>query len=565
MKLFLALHAALLVTFTTDAYISHHHHHHHQRHPYCHSKISAKSQVETSLSSTSTNDEDNDTDDRETERRTTSSSSSSSSFSPSDDSTTRNQSLEGSRDFDSQSQGAANVRAGMMIDPINLIANWVSSQYVVKQTSATAAPIPATTEQYSSWIRSSIVPPSTYAPISNQIRTIIRVGLPSILTAIFATSIYPSITHWLQSLPADIPQTLYIIEPLYTDAVLTVLSNDLSQYIQNILTTCALLFGLLVGQAYYFTYKEQERVYYALYVEVTEAKSLLEQIALLSYGRRNRSGSRIDDDGHRGNNSNNLYSTLLTKLNEYVKYDLEVLSLRDPVDATISFTKQYTATTTDTDDDNNMARRKSNNNEDPLESILYATSVGLPGPIYDTVLSLRRARSERCGAIQTKLPNVQMIVLRLLGLIVLITFPICGSGSSSIAPNVLVLQSVLFGILAFGLTTVLGVVDELRNSTNGGAYGVDGVLSVMVRGLKEELDDRLRGEQDGSSLLTFASPSPLSRNGAVVDDDMLFENDSAVGFDSTIMNANYIPEGKTHSSSRRHAVKSWLRQKFSRQ
>jgi hypothetical protein len=448
----------------------------------------------------------------------------------------------------------------MMIDPINLIANWVSSQYFVKQTSATAAPITATTEQYSPWIRSSIVPPSTHAPISNQIRTIIRVGLPSILIAILATSIYPSITHWLQSLPADIPKTLYIIEPLYTDAVLTVLSNDLSQYIQNILTTCALLFGLLVGQAYYFTYKEQERVYYALYVEVTEAKSLLEQIALLSYGRRNRSGSRDDDDDdRRGNNSNNLYSTLLTKLNEYVKYDLEVLSLRDPVDATISFTKQYTATT-DTDD-NNMARRKSNNNEDPLESILYATSVGLPGPIYDTVLSLRRARSERCGALQTKLPNVQMIVLRLLGLIVLITFPICGSGSSSIAPNVLVLQSVLFGILAFGLTTVLGVVDELRNSTNGGAYGVDGVLSVMVRGLKEELDDRLRGEQHGSSLLTFASPSPLSRNGAVVD-DVMFENESAVGFDSTIMNANFIPES---SSSRRHAVKSWLRQKFSRQ
>jgi hypothetical protein len=550
-------HAALLVPCTTDAYISHHHHQQQRRQRYypSYSKISTKSSVETSLSSTSTfNDEDNDTDDRETERRTTtSSSSSSSSFSPSDDSATRNQFLEISRDFDSQSQGAANVRAEMMIDPINLIANWVS-QYFVKQTSATAAPITATTEQYSPWIRNSIVPPSTHAPISNQIRTIIRVGLPSILIAIFATSIYPSITHWLQSLPADIPQTLYIIEPLYTDAVLTVLSNDLSQYIQNILTTCALLFGLLVGQAYYFTYKEQERVYYALYVEVTEAKSLLEQIALLSYGRRNRSGSgrRDDDDSRRrGTNSNNLYSTLLTKLNEYVKYDLEVLSLRNPVDATISFTKQYTATT-DTDE-NNMVRRESNNNEDPLESILYATSVGLPGPIYDTVLSLRRARSERCGAIQTKLPNVQMIVLRLLGLIVLITFPICGSGSSSIAPNVLVLQSVLFGILAFGLTTVLGVVDELRNSTNGGAYGVDGVLSVMVRGLKEELDDRLRGEQHGSSLLTFASPSPLSRNGAVVD-DVMFENESAVGFDSTIKN-----------SSRRHTVKSWLRQKFSRQ
>jgi len=533
---------------TTDAYIAHHNH---QRRLYprqCRSKTNRISSVKTSLSSTSTLADVEDCEATKIEEGGTTSSSSSSSFSPSDDSTNRNRSLEGSRDFDSQSQGA-NVRAEMMIDPINLVANWVANWVSRHFMEETATATTKTTEKYSSWLRTTNAPPSTHAPISNQIRTIIRVGIPSILIAIFATSIYPIVTMWLRSLPADLPQTLSIIEPLYTDSVITVLSNDLSQYIQNILTTCALLFGILVGQAYYFTYKEQERVYYALYVEVTEAKSLLEQIALLSYGRR--SG--------RGGNGNDLCSTLLTKMNEYVKYDLEVLSIRDPVDATISFTKEYTTTTTTTDD--NRISKKTNN-EDPLESILYATSVGLPGPIYDTVLSLRRARSERCGALQTKLPNVQMIVLRLLGLIVLITFPVCGSGSSSIAPNVLVLQSVLFGILAFGLTTVLGVVDELRNSTNGGAYGVDGVLSVMVRGLKEELDDRLRGERDGSSLLTFASPSPLSRNGADVD-YVMFESENAVGFGSTITNANYVQDGTTQSSSLRHAVKSWLRQKFS--
>lgn len=552
MAKFLALHAALLVT-TTDAYICHHHQLRRRRRRlhYLNSKMGTKS---FSLTSTFTfNDEDNETKDGGAERRTTSSSSSS--FSPSDDSLNTNR-LDG-RDFDSQSQGA-NVRADNTmtsmitttnpIDPINLVADWVSQSYFVEETATKTA-----TEQYSSWLRTTTTtPPSTHAPISNQIRTIIRVGLPSTLIALLATGIYPTVTMWLRSLPADLPQTLSIIEPLYTDSVLTVLSNDLSQYIQNILTTCALLFGILVGQAYYFTYKEQERVYYALYVEVTEAKSLLEQIALLSYGRRSgrRRGGGNDGDG------GNLYSTLLTKMNEYVKYDLEVLSIRDPVDAAMSFTKEYTSTRTD---DNRI--RKITNNEDPLESILYATSVGLPGPIYDTVLALRRARSERCGALQTKLPNVQMIVLRLLGLVVLITFPVCGSGSASIAPNVLALQSVLFGILAFGLTTVLGVVDELRNSTNGGAYGVDGVLSVMVRGLKEELDDRLRGERDGSSLLTFASPSPLSRNGADVD-YVMFENENAVGYAEAIMNANNVLEGTTQSSSLGHAVKSWLRQKF---
>ncbi|KAL3807821.1 hypothetical protein ACHAXA_007980 [Cyclostephanos tholiformis] len=344
---------------------------------------------------------------------------------------------------------------------------------------------------------SSSVVPSTHPPLSHQVRTVIRVGLPSVVIATIACAIYPTLVHWLLSLPAGIlasggggstattapsPDMM-----LYTDDVLTVLSNDLSQYVQNILTTCALLFGILVGQAYYFTYKEQERVYYALFVEVAEAKSLMEQISLLSYGR-----------------GGTLYPTLLSRMDDYVRNDLGMLSMRDPIDVVA-----YTG--------GGSGMHSSSSNDDPLESILYATSVGVPGPIYETVRSLRRARSERCGALQSKLPDVQMHVLRLLGVIVLSTFPICGSGSSAIAPNVLILQSYMFGILAFGLTTVLGVVEELRCSTRrpGGAYGVDGVLGVMVSGLVQELDERMVGEflRGGIAPLVVAGPGPPPERG----------------------------------------------------
>ncbi|KAL3779503.1 hypothetical protein ACHAW5_010632 [Stephanodiscus triporus] len=284
------------------------------------------------------------------------------------------------------------------------------------------------------------------------------VCLPSAIAATIAKSVYPTLATWLVDLPG----------PLYTDDVLTVLSNDLSQYVQNVLTTCALLFGMLVGQAYYFTYKEQERVYYALFAEVTEARSLLEQISLLSYGR-----------------VGSMYPVLLSRMDEYVRRDLGELSVRDPIDVVAYAGRSGTSSSS-----------TSTSNDDPLESMMYATSVGVPGPMYDTVLSLRRARSERCGALQSKLPDVHVHVLRLLGVIVLTTFPVCGSGSSAIAPNVLVLQSYMFGILAFGLTVVLGVVEELRDSTrrSGGAYGVDGALGVMVSGLVEELDERMDGE-----------------------------------------------------------------------
>jgi len=395
-------------------------------------------------------------------------------------------------------------------DPIDFIADWCSDRFAEQSSSSVASKssqsppssstttIPTMPRNNNQLVESyppgsaldvlSRVSSSPYTPLSYQVRTIVRVGLPSLLCAMVATTTYPYLVNGLIHLDNN---------ALYTDEVYTVLSNDLSQYVQNILTTSALLFGMLVGQTYFFMYLQQESVFYALFAEVTEAKSLLEQISLLAYGRPN------------------LYVNLLSRMRDYIEKDLKLLSVRDPIAATSGLMPK----------------------DDPLESILYATSVGLPSSLYQTVKSLREARSARCGALQRKLPMLHIYCLRLLGCIVLCTFPVCGSGSVALAENVVVLQGYMFGVLAFGLTLILSVVEELRNShscsrsgagregeivsdgSSGivggyenhrkkmGAYSVDGILGVMVSGLEMELHERLEGKFRGVGL----SPSLPTR------------------------------------------------------
>ena len=362
-------------------------------------------------------------------------------------------------------------------DPFDIIADWVADKFAEQSLQSKSSHDPGEAyvlESYSpgSTLNTIAEATNTYVPLSYQMRTVVRVILPSLVFAVIGTLIYPAMAQFLVHLPSEaIGGSMNNDNILYTDEVLTVLSNDLSQYVQNILTTCALLFGMLVGQTYYFMYQQQEHIFFALFEEVTEAKSLLEQISLMAYGRQS------------------LYPSLLSRMNDYVKNDLKMLSVQEPTAATSRLPK-----------------------DDPLESILYATSVGVPGVMYETVKSLRQARATRCGALQRKLPNIHIVLLRLLGVIVLTTFPICGSGSQAIAPNVLILQSYMFGILVFGLTIVINVVEELRNSRKMGAYNADGVLAVMVGGLEQELQERLDGK-----IWTGVSPTLPSRDGVFRD------------------------------------------------
>mmetsp|Transcript_6957 Transcript_6957/g.14014 ORF Transcript_6957/g.14014 Transcript_6957/m.14014 type:complete len:264 (-) Transcript_6957:41-832(-) len=198
-------------------------------------------------------------------------------------------------------------------------------------------------------------------------------------------------------------------------------------------------------------YQQQEAVFVSLFGEVTEAKSLLEQVALVCQGRRD------------------MYEMCLGAMKEYVEEDLKRGLGKDPA---LSLSGRPM--------------------DDPLEVIMYLTSVGIPSSIYDTVRSLRQARATRLAALQKKLPPVHLLLLWLLALIELSSFPILGAGTQTIGGyNILTIEGVLFGIMTFGIVLTLNVVGELYVGS-GGAYNVDSVLRVMVKGLDEELEVRMR-------------------------------------------------------------------------
>jgi len=283
-----------------------------------------------------------------------------------------------------------------------------------------------------------------------QLVTLLRVGIPSIVSGIFATFIFPALALFLASIMNDA-------------GVFAVLSQDSSQFVQNFLTVSGLLFSILIGQTYAFLYAQQEAVFYALFNEVTEAKSLLEQVALVCQGRA-------------------MYTKVLESISKYVQDDLKQLQA-DPA-LLIS----------------------SRPADDPLESIMYMTSVGVPSTVYETVRSLRQARAARLGALQRKLPRLHMLLLWILAGIELVSFPLLGAGTQTIGGyNILTVEGCLFGIMTFGIVMTLRVIGELYRP-GGGAYNVDAVLAVMVKGLEEELTDRLAG---GMSFVSKnMSPSP---------------------------------------------------------
>lgn len=129
--------------------------------------------------------------------------------------------------------------------------------------------------------------------------------------------------------------------------------------------------------------------------------------------------------------------------------------------------------------------------------------MGVPSSIYDTVRSLRQARALRLGALQKKLPPVHLLLLWLLAAIELSSFPVLGAGTQTIGGyNILTVEACLFGIMTFGIVLTLSVVGELY-AGRGGAYNVDSVLGVMVRGLDSELDSRMKDIDEGA--LTGAS------------------------------------------------------------
>ena len=72
-----------------------------------------------------------------------------------------------------------------------------------------------------------------------QLLTLIRVGIPSIISGIAAFYAFPAMALFLASIVNDA-------------GVFAVLSQDSSQFVQNFLTVSGLLFSILIGQTYAF-------------------------------------------------------------------------------------------------------------------------------------------------------------------------------------------------------------------------------------------------------------------------------------------------------------------------
>jgi hypothetical protein len=158
--------------------------------------------------------------------------------------------------------------------------------------------------------------------------------------------------------------------------------------------------------------------------------------------------------------------------------------------------------------------------EDPLEDILYLTSVGEPSVVYQTVRSLRQARAYRLGALQRKLPDIHMTLLWVLAGIVLFTFPLLGAGVQTIGGSeILEVQSYYLGFIVFGMSLVMGVIYELQRPGEAGAYNARTVLAVMVGGLEEELKQRLAGQSFPSS-----PTSPSSQAFFDIDGPSIYDN-----------------------------------------
>jgi len=144
--------------------------------------------------------------------------------------------------------------------------------------------------------------------------------------------------------------------------------------------------------------------------------------------------------------------------------------------------------------------------EDPLESIMYMTSVGVPSIVYETVKNLRQARGTRLGAFQRKFPALGIILLYLLAALELFCFPFLGYGTANLQ-GMLSLQSLLFGLLSAGHMLVLRIIQELWQSS-GGVFNVDAVLQQMVLGLEEELELRVQQAPASRGPTTSMVPVP---------------------------------------------------------
>lgn len=308
-----------------------------------------------------------------------------------------------------------------------------------------------------------------------QLQTLSRITIPSILAAAITYLVFPTVSMELATSIHDAfdgDSTGYGYETLNL-----ILTDNSNQFIQNAHNAMALIFAFLTTNTLFFMYRQQETLYFALFEEITALISLLEQSALISDGRE-------------------IYKILLDNIERYVEDDLKLVTdyrtiQGQGMDSTTPFSFVM--------EEMNLAREdlpalllSRRPKDDPLEEILFVTSVGEPSFIYSTVRDLRQARAKRLGALQRKMPELNMYLLYTLGFTVWLSYPIVTAGAQTVGGEALieVFRNQL-SVGVFAMWGIFGIINELKRPEVASAYNVDyEVLGILLDGIGEELKYR---------------------------------------------------------------------------
>jgi hypothetical protein len=329
-----------------------------------------------------------------------------------------------------------------------------------------------------------------------------------------------------------------------------ILTDNSNQFIQNIHNFLSLTFAFLTGSTLQFMLRQQETLYKALFEEVNALIGLLEQIGLMSEGRRD------------------LHRTMLQCISTYLEHDLKMVTEykgiqnhEDSVETSSSSTSSITSSSTTTattrsywKDEMDISRENlpslllsTRPQNDPLETILYITSVGEPSSIYSSVKELRYARAKRLGALQRKMPEINMYLLYILGTTVFVSFPFVAAGSETVGGDALLqLFRIQLSIGVFAMCTIFGIINELKRPEIASAYSVDyDILGKMLSNLEKELGERMKRCNNFEQKDTV----PLTATSATV---------SANDFDSSLAQASSSPS-KSRVKRILHKLRQYLR------
>jgi len=244
-----------------------------------------------------------------------------------------------------------------------------------------------------------------------------------------------------------------------------ILREDAANQVEDFCKVTQTIFAILAGSVTSSLYQQQVAIKLAFFREISVARSLLEQTTFVCWGRP-------------------WYQSALACLRDYVETDLCCFS--EPPAQMVALKPKV----------------------DPLECIMYMTSVGVPGVVYDSIKSLRHARGDRLGALQRKYPVAAIVLLYFLAIIDLEPFMMLGAGAID-NPGVLNIESLMFGFLTGMHVLLLRTIDELWQNS-GGLFNVDKALQQMVAGLREELDFRTKEAPE----LNAAHPSAAAARNA---------------------------------------------------